>query len=361
MTDELDHLLAASLAARAEHAPGGSGFTDVRRRVRRHRHRKTALTMLPALVGAGAVAAWMRHDDGRRLGADGSTETTTTSALSTTVPTPATGFRCSAAGLTADEADGWLSFQACEPWSLDGRSPTISGSTTTTLPVLTPWDGPSTEDVVFLNASQIGGVAPIVAGVHFGAGQSAVSPISSETSFVMYAGQADASFASQIAASLGVPARIGVDERYLPDDAQPPPSIAVVVGEDLAALLNSAPSDPVDPPVRPLTGAAMRCWGPSEAAAEEEGYRYFVTCEPVSPPSGDSSTTITADTTVTNPLLESSCLPGQYFVDESDSRQIVAQQFDLTVAELDAANVATVGYDTFSPGLVIVIPCGAGE
>ncbi len=27
MTDELDHLLAAALAARAEHAPGGSGFT----------------------------------------------------------------------------------------------------------------------------------------------------------------------------------------------------------------------------------------------------------------------------------------------------------------------------------------------
>lgn len=358
MTDELDHLLAAALAARAEHAPGGSGFTDVRRRVRRHRHRKTALTMLPALVGAGAVAAWMRHDDGRRLGADGSTETTTTSALSTTVPTPATGFRCSAAGLTADEADGWLSFQACEPWSLDGRSPTISGSTTTTLPVLTPWDGPSTQDVVFLNASQIGGVAPIVAGVHFGAGQSAVSPISSETSFVMYAGQADASFASQIAASLGVPARIGVDERYLPADGQPTPAIAVVVGDDIAAMLNT---NPQDPPVQPITGTESRCWSQSEVTGWPDGYRYFRICEPAMLSTGDSITKITIGTTVTDSLPEGSCLPGQYFVKETDSPQIVAQQFDLTVADLDAANVATVGYDTFSPGLVIVIPCGAGE
>ena len=360
MTDELDHLLAAALAARAEYAPGGSGFSDVRRRVRRHRQRRSALTMMPALVGAGAVAVWMRHDDGRRLGADGST-TTTTSGASTSVPPAATGFRCSTVGLTAAEADGWLTFQACEPWSVDGRSPTTPASTTTTLLVLTQWDGPSTQDVVFLNASQIGGVAPIVAGVHFGAGRSKMSPVNSETSFVMYSDGADASFASQIAASLGIPARIGVDERYLPDDAQPAPSIAVVVGEDLAALLNSAPSVPADPPVRPLAGAAMRCWGPSEAAAEEEGYRYFLTCEPAQPPAGDSITKITIGTTVTDSLPEGSCLPGEYWVVETDSRQIVAEKFGLTVAELDAANVATVGYDTFSPGLVIVIPCGAGE
>lgn len=50
----------------------------------------------------------------------------------------------------------------------------------------------------------------------------------------------------------------------------------------------------------------------------------------------------------------------EYTIKPTDtSRQKVADLFGITVAELDAANVATPGYSAFYPGLKIKIPAGA--
>ena len=52
------------------------------------------------------------------------------------------------------------------------------------------------------------------------------------------------------------------------------------------------------------------------------------------------------------------CTEGTYTITEQDtSRLSVAQQFDVTVEQLDAANAGTPGYASFYPGLEIVIPC----
>ena len=52
------------------------------------------------------------------------------------------------------------------------------------------------------------------------------------------------------------------------------------------------------------------------------------------------------------------CTEGTYTITENDtSRLSVAEQFDVTVDQLDAANAGTPGYASFYPGLEIVIPC----
>lgn len=363
MTDEFDRLLEGSLAARAEGAPACGGVTDVRRRVRRRRQRRSALTALPVLVGAGAGVVWVRSSDQPGVASGGTDVSSTTDgsfATTTSIVEAGSGFRCLAETMTAFDNLGWSFFESCEPWELSGTTPV---STSTTLLVITPWEGSSTQDVLFLNASTTGGVAPIVAGVHFGAGESLVSPINSATSFVMYADEADASFAEEIAASIGISARFGIDERYLPVDAQPAPSIAVVVGDDIAAQLNSG-GDPVEPSV-PSAGVPMRCWEPSKAVGADDSYRYFQTCENTADitgtTTGDSSTDIslpTLGTTTTTMLVTNGCQRGQYMIDETDtSRQMVAEKFDITVEQMDAANTETPGYNAFYPGLVITIPC----
>lgn len=54
------------------------------------------------------------------------------------------------------------------------------------------------------------------------------------------------------------------------------------------------------------------------------------------------------------------CSPGTYTIQEGDLTRIgVAQKFDVTVEELDAANAGTDGYSSFYAGLEIVIPAGS--
>jgi LysM repeat protein len=60
--------------------------------------------------------------------------------------------------------------------------------------------------------------------------------------------------------------------------------------------------------------------------------------EAIEPPSGDA------------------CQPGSYTIAEGDIPIRVAEKFDVTVDELNEANVATDGYSAFYVGLEIVIP-----
>ncbi len=60
--------------------------------------------------------------------------------------------------------------------------------------------------------------------------------------------------------------------------------------------------------------------------------------EAIEPPSGDA------------------CQPGSYTIAEGDIPLRVAEKFDVTVEELNAANSATNGYSAFYVGLEIVIP-----
>lgn len=63
-------------------------------------------------------------------------------------------------------------------------------------------------------------------------------------------------------------------------------------------------------------------------------------------------------TPTTLPTNEDGCTPGTYTITAEDtSRTRVAEQFDITVEQLDAANANTPGYSSFYPGLEIVIPC----
>lgn len=56
------------------------------------------------------------------------------------------------------------------------------------------------------------------------------------------------------------------------------------------------------------------------------------------------------------------CTRGSYTVSAGDTtRTAVAEKFDITVEEMDAANQNTPGYGMFYPGLKIVIPCGKTE
>jgi LysM repeat protein len=61
--------------------------------------------------------------------------------------------------------------------------------------------------------------------------------------------------------------------------------------------------------------------------------------------------------TETIPDAGDNCAEGTYTIAETDtSRTKVAENFDVTVEALDAANVNTPGYSAFYPGLEIVIP-----
>src|SRR5688500_4805829 len=79
---------------------------------------------------------------------------------------------------------------------------------------------------------------------------------------------------------------------------------------------------------------------------------------PTTPPQTDSAGSII--TTVPGGTLPppGTCVPGLYVVTADDtSRLRVANKFEITVDELDAANEATDGYAAFYIGLKIVIPC----
>jgi LysM repeat protein len=72
---------------------------------------------------------------------------------------------------------------------------------------------------------------------------------------------------------------------------------------------------------------------------------------------GTTGEATAAGTTTTLPPA-SECTTGTYTITAEDTtRTAVANRFDVTVDQLDAANANTPGYSAFYPGLQIVIPC----
>ena len=104
------------------------------------------------------------------------------------------------------------------------------------------------------------------------------------------------------------------------------------------------------------------------ANAETSGYSAFyvglvikIPAGATIPSSGGSSTTTTiagtpAETTTTVAGGGDNCAEGSYTIVEGDIPSRVAEKFDVTLAQLDAANVNTSGYDAFIVGVEIVIP-----
>ncbi len=82
------------------------------------------------------------------------------------------------------------------------------------------------------------------------------------------------------------------------------------------------------------------------------------------PPGDGSVTTTTAakpsQTTTTLKGGGSNCAAGSYTIVAGDLPSTVAKKFDVTVAQLDAANVNTKGYKNFIVGSKIVIPAKTG-
>jgi LysM repeat protein len=62
------------------------------------------------------------------------------------------------------------------------------------------------------------------------------------------------------------------------------------------------------------------------------------------------------DTETTQAGLADNCIAGSYVIEAGDYPGLVAGKFDVTVAQLEAANVNTEGYASFFVGLEIVIP-----
>jgi hypothetical protein len=77
------------------------------------------------------------------------------------------------------------------------------------------------------------------------------------------------------------------------------------------------------------------------------------------PDDTDSTTadeTDAPDTETTEAGLADNCIAGSYVIEEGDYPGLVAGKFDVTVAQLEAANANTAGYGSFYVGLEIVIP-----
>ncbi|NND76246.1 MAG: LysM peptidoglycan-binding domain-containing protein [Ilumatobacter sp.] len=94
--------------------------------------------------------------------------------------------------------------------------------------------------------------------------------------------------------------------------------------------------------VRIPPGGAVQ--GASPAAADD----------PAAAPAGD------APVGDTIPEAGSNCEAGSYTIEAGDTSRVkVANKFDVTVDAMDAANAGTDGYNSFYPGLQIVIPAKA--
>jgi hypothetical protein len=90
------------------------------------------------------------------------------------------------------------------------------------------------------------------------------------------------------------------------------------------------------------------------------GYRRVATFpRPDSPPGLPNATDETLPSPTVSVSPGSGCGLGTYRLVEGDTPVVVATKFDLTVAELDAANVRTPGYDKFVVGVPITIPPNA--
>ncbi len=72
---------------------------------------------------------------------------------------------------------------------------------------------------------------------------------------------------------------------------------------------------------------------------------------------GTAATTANAATTTTVGADANGCTPGTHEIVAGDLPSTVAKKYDVTVAQLDAANVSTKGYKNFVVGIKIVIPC----
>lgn len=72
---------------------------------------------------------------------------------------------------------------------------------------------------------------------------------------------------------------------------------------------------------------------------------------------GTETTTVNAATTTTAAADANGCTTGSYVIADGDLPGRVATKFNLTVAQLDAANASTKGYKNFIVGVTIVIPC----
>ena len=70
-----------------------------------------------------------------------------------------------------------------------------------------------------------------------------------------------------------------------------------------------------------------------------------------------ATTTGDAATTTTLAANENGCTVGTHEIIAGDLPGTVAKKYDVTVAQLDAANTGTKGYKNFIVGVKIVIPC----
>lgn len=105
-------------------------------------------------------------------------------------------------------------------------------------------------------------------------------------------------------------------------------------------------------------------WGPGEFAFP--GQTIKIPPGGTAPGAAPAAATEADDTAAsaapaaTIPDAGDNCGPGSYTIEETDTtRTKVADKFDVTVGELDAANANTPGYSAFFPGLEIVIPAKA--
>jgi len=72
---------------------------------------------------------------------------------------------------------------------------------------------------------------------------------------------------------------------------------------------------------------------------------------------GTDTPTASAATTTTAAADANGCTTGSYVILDGDLPGRVAKKFDVTVAQLDAANANTSGYKNFIVDITIVIPC----
>lgn len=101
------------------------------------------------------------------------------------------------------------------------------------------------------------------------------------------------------------------------------------------------------------------------ANADTAGYSAFYVGLKIKIPAGatiptdDSpeTTGVPGETTTT----VSTCAQGSYTIEDGDIPATVAKKFDVTVAQLDAANVNTKGYKNFVVGVKIIIPASNAE
>jgi LysM repeat protein len=105
------------------------------------------------------------------------------------------------------------------------------------------------------------------------------------------------------------------------------------------------------------------------ANADTPGYSAFYVGLKIRIPAGgvvpdpSANTTLPptpANTTTTVKGGQSNCQAGSYVIVEGDLPGTVAKKFDVTVAQLDAANANTKGYKNFIVGITIVIPPKTG-